>query len=78
MNKRLHDQKGKNEKQEKNPREQRLHFILLRVLLFLACVAVSVGIWLAVHYVEHLEEGEHEQNGAPSASYTIDDCCSVL
>jgi flagellar basal body-associated protein FliL len=57
-------------KQEKNPREQRLHFILLRVLLFLACIAVSVGIWLAVHYVEHLKSEEPEAQS--SISYFLD------
>ena len=59
MNKRLGVTRER-EKHEKNPRDQRLHFILLRVLLFLACIAVSVGIWLAVHYAEHLEGQEPE------------------
>ena len=65
MNKRL-DVTSVREKQEKNPREQRLHFILIRVLLFLACIAVSVGIWLTVHYVEHLKNEEAGEN-APIA-----------
>lgn len=63
----LSKQKEKNEnvKNARDPKTQRLRFVLLHVLLFLACVIVSVGIWLTVHYLEYLngetpETREHE------------------
>lgn len=60
MNKRLYDENV--ETQKGTPKSKRLRFVLLRVLLFLACVAVSVGIWLTVHYAEHLSEKDDGQS----------------
>ena len=67
MNKRLRAENLQRsaEAQELDPKQQRLNFILLRVLLFLACIAVSVGIWLTVHYVEYLRTNDGQ--GAESA-----------
>lgn len=78
MSKRIYgeNRKANTEKQETAPRNQRLRFIFLRVLLFLACVAVSVGIWLTVHYAEHLRsEGD---SLIPSADCVFDDTCRFL
>ncbi len=78
MNKRHHGINGKiaTEKQESLPKKQRLHFVLLRILLFLACVAVSIGIWLTVHYAEYLKsEGD---GTVPSASFVMSDTCISL
>ena len=62
MNKKLRESRAerRSDKSEITPQKQRLHFILLRVFLLIACIAVSVGIWLAVHYVEHLKTQEQE------------------
>ena len=78
MNNRLHNTKIRNsaEKQEIDPKKQRLHFILLRILLFVVCIVVSVGIWLAVHYVEYLRASETETS--PSASFQVDENLEYL
>ena len=80
MNKQSRDNKkiANGEKKEISTQKQRLHFILLRVLLFVACVAVSVALWLTVQYAEYLHEQGSELPADASAFYDATEFREIL